>query len=635
MALLQVRGLTKYFGSDCLFEDIEFEIHSGEKLGLVGKNGCGKTTLINILTKSEDYDGGDVAWAQGSRFGYLPQILTFDDRVTVYQELRGIFSNLDDLQSKLNEVQEAINLAASDSTKLSELVELQHNLTERFEAEGGYQIEGRIQGVLRGLGLPKERWNDPIAVLSGGERTRLALAGLLLRPHDLLFLDEPTNYLDIEAVEWLEGFLSAYSGAVLVVSHDRFFLDRVVSGFLEIEFGEMKRYRGTYQSYREQKRVEYDNAMKSYLKQNKELERQEKFVRESRATEKSKRKAHSIEKRMSQIERLARPKWDAKAIKIDFPVVAPSSHNVLEVNDLCKSYGNKVLFDKAEFKIEVGEKVGLIGPNGVGKTTLLNMVLGYETADSGSMRLGYEVHPGYFSQLDELISGTPFDHVMAAADMNNTQARTLLGRFLFSGDDVFKSLTDLSGGERRRLGLITLMLSRANFLILDEPTNHLDLNSIEVIEDALKNTNHTVLIVSHDRYFLSRVVSRYIAVIDGKIQSFRSYDEYLYSKTAADAVATVETKAKSTAQQHRENTKEAQRKLRRLERELAEVEAKIEKEENQREEIYKMLNDSSISADYQKNMEMAENLERIAKELEQAYQRWEELQEELENCNYQ
>lgn len=630
MALLQVKGLTKYFGSDELFSDLDFEIHSGEKLGLIGKNGCGKTTLINILTGTEDYDGGEIGWAQHTAFGYLPQILVFDEQTTVYLELRSIFKDLDDLQLRLNQVQEQMNQSGLSDGQLEELVNLHHQLLDEFETGGGYQVEGRIQGVLRGLGFPKERWNDSVSVLSGGERTRLALARMLLKRHDLLFLDEPTNYLDIEAVEWLEKFLISYQGAVLLVSHDRYFLDRVAEGFLEMEFGSLKRYRGNYSSYRQQKVLAYQAAIKAFEKQDKEIQRLEKFVRESRATEKSKRKAHSIEKRIDKIERINKPQLDKNSFKFDFKSVSSSSRQVLEVSGLSKRFGSKVLLDQAELQIEAGEKIGLIGPNGAGKTTLLNIILGYESSDSGLVRLGYEVHPGYFSQLDEAeAAGTPFDQVMAGTNLDNTQVRTILGRFLFRGDDAFKSVRDLSGGERRRLGLLKLMLSNANFLVLDEPTNHLDLESIEVIEQALQNTEHTVLLVSHDRYFLKQVVSRYLALIDGKLRSFQNYDDYLQWKEQHELIEDAEVRTKTQAQIHRENTKEAQRQLRRIERELAKVEAEIDAAEKLQTELGELLNDSAINTDYQKSAVLGAELEEVETKLQTLYEQWEELQENL------
>lgn len=633
MALLQVVGLSKYFGSDKLFEDISFEIHAGEKIGLIGRNGCGKSTLINILTGNEDYDRGEIGWAQNTSIGYLPQILVFDEDVTVYQELRSIFKDLDELQNKLTDLQHQMEDTSLNSEQLEALVQHYHDLSEQFENDGGYQVEGRIQGVLRGLGFPKERWDEPITVLSGGERTRLALARLLLRRHDLLFLDEPTNYLDITAVEWLEDFLTGYKGAVLVVSHDRYFLDKVVQGFLEMEFGKIKRYKGNYSAYRQQKALDYENAVKAYEKQEKELNRLEKFVRESRATEKSKRKAHSIEKRIAREVRIEKPLANTKSLKLEFADVPAGSRNVLELDGISKRYGSKVILDKVGFKLESGQKVGLIGPNGVGKTTLLKIILGIEMPDEGQLRLGYEIRPGYFSQLDEAESeGTPFSQIMDAADLDNTTARTILGRFLFRGDDVFKPVSDLSGGERRRLGLIKLMLSKANFLILDEPTNHLDLDSIEVIEAALAKTHHTILVVSHDRYFLKNVVDRYLALFNGKLYSFDSYEAYLsWKMVESDRPSPMnETKPKNDAQLRRENTKELQRQVRRKQRELQEVEAAIEQNEHHRAELYEMLNNPELHTDFQKSAAVAEEFTQVESTLKTLYDRWEVLQEELQ-----
>ncbi|HPT87082.1 MAG TPA: ABC-F family ATP-binding cassette domain-containing protein [Bacillota bacterium] len=631
MALLQVKGLTKYYGSDQIFEDLSFEIHPGEKMGLIGRNGCGKTTLINILTGTEDYDRGEIHWAQNYTFGYLPQILEFNENISVYQELRSIFSDLDRLQVQIDELQHQMNQAGIPENRLRELVDHHHELTEKFATAGGYQVEGRIQGVLKGLGFPKERWHDSIAVLSGGERTRLALARLLLKSYDLLFLDEPTNYLDIEAVEWLEEFLASYKGAVLLVSHDRYFLDKVVQGFLEMEFGRIKRYRGNYSEYRTQKEAEYQSMLRAYEKQEKEIGRLEKFVRESRATEKSKRKAHSIEKRLLHMERVEKPLKDDKALKLRFKNGPAGARIVLECDHLSKRYGDKVILHQAQLKVEAGEKIGLIGPNGVGKTTLLKMIMGYEAPDSGEIRLGYEIRPGYFSQLDNISAeGTPFSQIMAAADLSNTEARTILGRFLFSGDDVFKNVADLSGGERRRLGLIKLMLSEANFLILDEPTNHLDLASIEVVENALAETENTVLVVSHDRYFLKKVVDRYLALVNGQILPFADYEAYVaWKKSQAEIKEESSEKLKTQTQIHRENTKEIQRQLRRKQRELVDTEAEIEKVECRRDELYQLLNDPAIHNDYQQSAALAAEFAEVEKRLETLYQQWEILQEEL------
>ena len=632
MSLLQVNNLDKFYGATPIIREGTLAIQAGEKWGLVGRNGCGKSTLIKVLTGKEDYDQGEIGWAKGTRIGYLEQEPEFGPGNSIYQELRGIFGDLDLLQETITHLQEELNQPGLANETLNRLVEEFHSKTEEFEAAGGYQLEGRIQGVLRGLGFSKERWNDPTTVLSGGERTRLALAKLLLSPNDILFLDEPTNYLDLAAIEWLEEFLGTYRGAVLLVSHDRYFLDRVVSGIIELEFCRIKRYRGNYSAYRSQKEAEYQVALKAYNEQQKELERQEKFVRESRATEKSKRKAHSIEKRLAQVERIERPVWDDQAFKLSFGEPQPSSRKVLELEGIAKRFGNKVLLDGVDLQIEAGEKIGLIGPNGAGKTTLLKMIMGLETPDRGGIRLGHEVHPGYFSQLssDEDLSGTPFSQISAATDLDNTGVRSLLGRFLFSGEDVFKDMTDLSGGERRRLGLLKLMLSKANFLILDEPTNHLDLDSIEVIEQALGGFSGTVLIVSHDRYFLNRIVKRYLMIGSGRIHSFSDYQEYLDWRAASNGKAvTSADKPKTEAQLYRERSKEIQREIKKKQRNLNEIEADINTKELRQKELLQLVNDPAVHTDYKKSQELAEELAELETALGELYQKWETLQEEL------
>jgi ATP-binding cassette subfamily F protein 3 len=632
MSLIQLNNLNKYYGATPILRNIDLTIGAGEKWGLVGRNGCGKTTLMKILTREEDFDGGELHFAQNCHIGYLQQEPVFKEDSTIYEELRSIFKDLDALQAQISELQRKMSESDLASSRLAALIEDHHLLSEQFEQQGGYQVEGRIQGVLRGLGFSKERWTDQVMVLSGGERTRLAMAKILLTANDILFLDEPTNYLDISAIEWLEKFLIGFSGAVLLISHDRYFLDHVVNGIYEIEFCNLKRYRGNYTFYRRQKELDMQAALKSFEQQEKELSRLDKFIRESRATEKSKRKAHSIEKRLSKVERIEKPIADDRSLKLNFKEPVASSRQVLELEDVSKGYDGKSLFKGVCLRIEAGEKIGLIGPNGAGKTTLLRIIQGLEQPDNGRVRMGYEVYPSCFSQLTagEELSGTPFSQIMEAADLNNTEARTILGRFLFSGDDVFKSMADLSGGERRRLGLVKLMLSKANFLILDEPTNHLDLDSIEIIEKALLDYSGTVLIVSHDRSFLYGVVDRYVALVNNSLLSFSSYQDYLEFGEKIDAMNSKESiKPKSVAQVYRERNKEAQRDLKRKQRNLNQIENDIENMEQRKKELLLLLNDFEIQTDYKKSMEYGQELTEVESKLAQLYELWEQLQEQL------
>jgi ATP-binding cassette subfamily F protein 3 len=632
MALLQVNDLSKFFGSVPLLTGVSLEINPGEKWGLIGKNGCGKTTLINILTQTEDYDHGEIHWIQNCRIGYLQQEPVFCSD-SLYRELRAVFQDLDEIGADLRRLQNELDNPALNPVQLDALVAEYSRLNEEFEQNGGYRIEGQIQGVLRGLEFPKERWEDSPHNLSGGERTRLALARILLTRNDILFLDEPTNYLDIAAIEWLEDYLRDYQGAVLIVSHDRYFLDRVVQGFLEIEAGKVNRFRGNYTAYRQQKAAFYEATIKSYLQQEKRLAKLEKFVRESRATEKSKRQAHSIERRLAKEERIARPVQDGKKIKMNFTAEVKSGIKVLEVEGLAKSFDAKLLLEGVSFTIRSGEKIGLIGPNGAGKTTLLKLILGIIQPERGFIRMGHEVYPGYFSQLteDEDLEGTPFGQVMAAADLDNTEARTILGRFLFSGDSVFKKVADLSGGERRRLGLIKLMLSKANFLIMDEPTNHLDLQSIETMEEALREYPGTLLVVSHDRYFLNEIADRYLALFQGRIYEFASYREYLeWRQSPADSKPRESVaQERNQSQIRRELNKENQRMLRRKQKELAELEATVARLETEKAEVYERINDPEVHTDYLRSMELSERLAALETSLDELYRKWETCHEEL------
>lgn len=629
MSLVQVKNLHKFYGATPVLRDAGLIIGPGEKWGLIGKNGSGKTTLIRVLTGEEDYDQGDIYWTQNCRIGYLRQDPRFRRDYSIYQELRGIFTDLDEIQGKLTELEEKMNACPPASDELNELVEEYHRLNDEFEEKGGYQIEGRIQGVLRGLGFLRERWGDPAASLSGGEQTRLALARLLLTPWDILFLDEPTNYLDLTAIEWLEEFLIDFKGAILLVSHDRFFLDRVVTGILELDFQKIHRFKGNYTDYRRQKEQQTQAALKAYQEKERQLAKQEKFIRE--ASMEKKRQAHSVEKRLSSLERMPRPVQDHKTMKLEFKKRQASSRQVLEFENIYKSFGAKTLLNNVSFRLEAGQKVGLIGPNGSGKTTLLKLILGLEQPDQGWVKLGYEVQPGYFSQLynETELNGTPFSQIMEVTELDNTGVRTLLGRFLFSGEDVFKSVADLSGGERRRLGLIKLMLSRANFLILDEPTNHLDLDSIEAIEKALLSFDGTVLIVSHDRYFLKKIVDRFLAIIDYKLQPFVNYEDYLNWRKEIELLRKDPAKVKNESQLRREQNKDLQREIRRKQRILNEVETDINVMEERKSELTLLLNDPANHTDYKKSLELSQDLSEIEFKLGKLYQKWEQLQEEL------
>jgi len=633
MSLLQINHLDKFYGAVPIIREASFAIYQGEKIGLVGRNGCGKTTLLRILTGEEDYDQGEIHWAQGCTYGFLRQDQQIQPGISIYQELRSSFTKIDALQNRLNLLQTEMNQPNLSERELELLITEHHQVSEAFAQAGGYQLEGRIQGVLRGLSFSKERWHDPAIVLSGGERTRLALARILLSDCDLLFLDEPTNYLDLTAIEWLEEYLSEFRGAVILISHDRYFLDKVVGGVWELERCKLTRYKGNYSAYHQQKESNYEAAVKAYAQQQKMIERQEKFIREAGATEKSKRKAHSVEKRLAQVERFEKPSLDLKTIKLNFGERLPSGKKVLEFEGVSKAFGKKIILEQASFRLDYGEKIGLIGSNGTGKTTLLKMIMGQEFADKGWIRLGHEVRPSYFSQLDAGITleGTPFSQVMAMGDLDNTQARTILGQFLFLGDDVFKNVTDLSGGERRRLGIIRLMLAKSNFLILDEPTNHLDLASIEVVEQALHNFAGTVLIVSHDRYFLSQAVNRYLALMDGIIKSFPSYQAYLIARAESNEKSD-KIEVVSKTQLQREEQKELQRNLKRKQRRLSELEAEIAQTEASKEAVVESLNDPEVHTDYQKSHAFSQELETLELKLVDLYDEWAVLQEELEIC---
>ncbi len=632
--LLQISNLAKYYGANPVLVNTDLTIQPGEKWALVGRNGSGKSTLLKIMTNREEADQGMIAWAQKARIGFVEQNPIFNSQKTIYQELRALFAELDNCQARLTELQAKMSQPGLDTAVLETYLEESQRLNDFYEKNDGYQIESRIQGVLRGLGIPQSRWQEAADELSGGEKTRLALARLLLNKHDILLLDEPTNHLDIQGIEWLEAYLVNYPGAVLLISHDRIFLDKIVTGIYEIESGKIKKYKGNYSAYRKQKEAYLEAAQKAYGEQEKEVARLEKFVRESRATEKAKRKAHSIEKRLAQINRVAKVKPDTKGMKIQFQTTSSLSRDVLELESVSKSYAAKVLLKQANISLKSGQKIGLVGPNGSGKTTLLEMILGRVSPDQGLVRFGAEVYPGYFSQIEtaDELTETPFDQIMNVADLTNTEARTLLGRFLFSGDDVFKQVRDLSGGEKKRLGLLKLMLSKTNLLILDEPTNHLDLLSIEVLEKALQEYQGTVLMVSHDRYFLQQIVDSYWGLNDGQLKILANYHEYLFWQNTQnnEADPKKQLSEKTDSRLSREQAKEFQRELKRKKRKLNDLEADINTTEARKTEILELLNQEEVFTDYQKSLQLSEELPLLEEKLKKNYQNWEVLWHELD-----
>lgn len=554
MPLLEIYDLSKHFGVLQVLDSVRFQIDPQAKVGLVGRNGAGKSTLLNIIEGREDFDGGRVTFQSGVRLGYLTQEPEFAPGRTIEDEMLAVFEHLRVQGEQLNDLEAQMGRpeVTASPERLDDLMARYSSLRERFERGGGYSYRARIRSVLTGLGLSSGFWSRPIDQLSGGEKTRTALARLLLTEPDLLLLDEPTNYLDVAAIEWLERFLHDYPGAVLLVSHDRYFLDRVVTSILELADRKITRYNGNYTAYCQQRAAMLEAWERAYSLQQKEIARQEKMIREARATEKAKKEADSRQKRLDHVERLDRPPGETRTMKVQFGLATRSGRRVLDVEHLDKRFGERQLIHGATFSLEAGDHVALLGPNGAGKTTLLRMLLAQEPLDSGRIRWGHGVVTGFYAQEEPEVdlNGTPFEEIIGLRGMNNEQARTHLARFLFRGDDVFKHNEDLSGGEKRRLALAKLVLTQANFLVLDEPTNHLDLSSIEALEEALNDYDGTLLFVSHDRYFVNQVANRLLLFgSDGTISTFDgSYEQYqtvraTQAENAAEARKAAESEA--------------------------------------------------------------------------------------------
>ncbi len=647
MPLLEVSNLTKYYGANLILEQISFQIDPGTKTGLIGPNGCGKTTLLNIIEGREDYDSGRITFQTGLQLGYLTQEPQFSEGLTVEGEMLAVFADLRALADQISAIEHAMGdlspgAANADHDQLSALMDKYSNLRERFERQGGYEYRPRIRSVLNGLGLPKDFWDRQTSSLSGGEKTRLSLARLLLSEPDLLLLDEPTNYLDIQAVEWLEHFMKDYRGAVLAVSHDRYFLDRIAQGILEMEDHHITSYAGNYSSYLLQRQQLIQSWEKAYSLQQKEISRQEKMIRESRETEKAKKEAASRQKRLDLVQRLEKPPGEQDGIRLKFGAAHRSGKRVLEVENLTKAFDSRQILKTISFALHAGDKIALLGPNGSGKTTLLRILMGDLVADDGRVRWGHAVTTGYYSQEqpDLNLSGTPFEEILNTRGFDNLAARNHLALFQFKGDDVFKRVEDLSGGERRRLALAKLVLDKANFLILDEPTNHLDLRSIEALENALTAYEGTLLFVSHDRYFVNKVAQRllllspegHIAPFEGK---YEDYQNWLAEQKEALAAAKKEAPASSASQ--------SQQKLRQLRRPkkvsqrtleaLASVEAEIASLEERRTEIAELLCTPEVYQDYLESQKLTDEDQEAVARLQQLYDQWSELTTEVEASN--
>ena len=635
--ILSCNNISKSFGTDVIIKSCSFNIEDHEKAAIVGINGAGKSTLLKIITGIEPADTGLVTLAKDKTLGYLAQQQNLGSDNTIYDELLSVKQYILDMEKELRSIEKRMNTA--DGDELENLMKKYSDLNHRFEMENGYAYKSEITGVLKGLGFSEEDFTLNVNTLSGGQKTRVALGRLLLAKPDIILLDEPTNHLDMESIRWLENYLLNYNGAVLIVAHDRYFLDKIVSKIIELDNGVATVFSGNYTDYAAKKAIFRNMKLKEYLNQQREIKHQEDVITKLKQfnREKSIKRAESREKMLDKIEIVDKPQElnDKMNIKLEPNVV--SGNDVLTISGLSKSFDDVTLFDNIDIEIKRGERVALIGNNGTGKTTILKLINGIIEPDSGSIYLGAKVNIGYYDQEHHVLDPdkTIFDEIRDAyPDLNNTQIRNTLAAFLFTNEDVFKYIRDLSGGEKGRVSLAKLMLSNANFLILDEPTNHLDIVSKEILENALNNYTGTVLFVSHDRYFINAAATRIIELSNKTVVNYiGNYDYYLEKRDilSAKPVNTVSSAdiehakkaADSKASWQEEKVKQAQ--LKKIKNELKRTEERIANIEERIDKLDNMYADPAISSDTAKLMEIHTEKEELSKELDKLYDRWGEL----------
>ncbi len=636
--ILSCSNICKAFGTNEVIKHASFHIEDHEKAAIVGINGAGKSTLLKMIIGELAADEGEVVISKGKTLGYLSQHQDLSGDRTVYEEVLEVKRPLMDMEAKIRKLEMDMKHASGD--ELTEMLTVYSRLNHEFELLNGYAYQSEVTGVLKGLGFTEEDFQKPVSALSGGQKTRVALGRLLLTKPDIILLDEPTNHLDMDSIAWLEGYLINYDGSVIIVAHDRYFLNRVVTKIIELDNGILSVYQGNYTEYSGKRAMIREAKMKAYLNQQQEIKHQEEVIAKLKSfnREKSIRRAESREKMLDKIELLEKPAEVNDEMRIQLEPNVISGNDVLTVRDLKKSFGDNLLFDHIGFEIKRGERVAIIGGNGTGKTTILKILNGILKPDQGEVSLGSKVHIGYYDQEHQVLhmEKTLFDELQDTYPfMNNTQIRNILAAFLFTGDDVYKRIKDLSGGERGRVSLAKLMLSEANFLILDEPTNHLDITSKEILEGALVNYTGTVLYVSHDRYFINKTATRILDLTSQTLVNYiGNYDYYLEKKDIMTglikpgAEASPETSEEvSGIKLDWKAQKEEQSRIRKRQNELKKTEEEIHRLETRDGEIDELLVREEIFTDVPKLLELNQEKETISKRLEELYELWGELAE--------
>ncbi|WP_339238434.1 ABC-F family ATP-binding cassette domain-containing protein [Oceanobacillus sp. FSL W7-1281] len=643
MILMQLNGISKSFGAEEILANIKMEIKDNERIAIVGRNGAGKSTLLKIMAGEMPYDGGEIFQPKDLTFGYLSQHMTLESGKTIWQEMLDVFSPLLAMEKKLRELEAQMagssNMEASD---YQQLLEKYDTLQNEYQLNGGYTYQAEIKSVLTGLSFGDYDYDTLITDLSGGQKTRLALGKLLLQKPQLLILDEPTNHLDIDTLTWLEGYLVSYPGAIIIVSHDRYFLDKTVSIVYEISRHHSKKFHGTYSNYLAQKALDYEQEKKEFEKQQTEIKRMEDFIQRNLARASTTKRAQSRRKKLEKIERLDHPAGDESSASISFQVNRQSGNDVLKIKDLTFQYPDtdQPIFKNITLHANRGDRIALVGPNGVGKTTLLKNIVGKYLANQGEIQLGTNVQIGYYDQeqanlhsnktvLQELWDDYPL--------INEKDIRTILGNFLFSGEDVLKPVSALSGGEKSRLALAKLKMQKANLLILDEPTNHLDIDSKEVLESALIDFPGTILFVSHDRYFINRIADQVAEMQANSVKIYLGdYDYYLEKKAEEEERRLLqlqnqqketEEPAASAKKRSFQEEKQRQREERKRKRRIEELETSIEQQEEAIAAIELEMTKPDVFDDHKKTMELTDKLSALKEELDHFMEEWAELEE--------
>ena len=634
MIILSLNNITKSYGTNEILKNITFSVNENEKISLVGVNGAGKTTLFKIISGIEHADSGELFTMEDKKIGYLSQNLGLDENNSVFNETMKVYENIKLIEKRLRELEKLLAVtSAFDEKEHKRQLDEYGMLQEQYDRQNGYGCESFARGMLTGLGINQDDFDKRVKYLSGGQKTRVALSKLLLQNPDLLLLDEPTNHLDLSAISFLEEFLKGYKGTVILISHDRYFLDVVTQRTIELSNGVTEDYGGNYSYYIKERQGRYENRLKEYDLQQKEIKRLEDMIEKYRSfnREKSIKQAESREKALGKIERIEKPKIEDRAARILFDTTVKSGNDVLVVEDLAKSYGDNQLFSGLSLLIRRGEKTALIGENGKGKSTFFKIVCGEVEPDSGYLKIGKNVSIGYYDQEQKNISEDKIviDEIWDAyPNMTVTQVRNSLAAFLFTGNDVFKSISDLSGGEKCKLSLLKLILSKSNFLLLDEPTNHLDILSREALERALLDYEGTLLVISHDRYFLNKVINRIFELDDSGLTEYHgNFQYYLQKKNSDENEIIIDTAGKTKTE-----IKEERRKQRLIEENKLKIKSEIKQVEETIDKLEKELNNleesmclEEVYSNPAKSAETAKKINDIKQELDNKYKKWDEL----------